>query len=297
MRLLEIVEILWKLHPIHYDVLRAIERYLRRYLYVPKDRIIRATNIKSPKIDKVLEYLLRLKLIEIYEGKYTGYSLTYAGLDALALHDLGLTGKITRVGPKLGVGKEADIHVAYLDNEPRIIKLYRIKPSFKQIRKYRDYALTAKNWYELVIKCAKREFYALRKLYKNNVRVPRPITMNRHIILMEYIDGTELIKARLVEPLPIFEAIVDEIVKMLKVGIVHCDLSEYNILVTVDGDVCLIDFPQWVSLKHPNASEFLKKDLLQIIRYFHRKYHISLKKLIEIASKKLQEAGYKIEVE
>ncbi len=56
-------------------------------------------------------------------------------------------------------------------------------------------------------------------------------------------------------------------------GLVHADLSEYNILVKGKKPY-LIDFGQAVVLKHPNASAFLERDIKNILQYFKKAYRI-----------------------
>ena len=59
--------------------------------------------------------------------------------------------------------------------------------------------------------------------------------------------------------------VLENVKKLYSAGLVHADLSEYNILVTRKGPV-LIDLSQAVSVKHPNAKEFLKKDLTNLLK-------------------------------
>jgi RIO kinase 2 len=40
-----------------------------------------------------------------------------------------------------------------------------------------------------------------------------------------------------------------------QVGLIHCDLNEFNVMVGLDETVTMIDFPQMVSTAHPNAEE------------------------------------------
>jgi len=54
--------------------------------------------------------------------------------------------------------------------------------------------------------------------------------------------------------------------------VIHTDLSEYNILVDGEGEVWIIDWPQYVSTDHPNAMELLERDVGNVVYYFQRKY-------------------------
>ncbi|MEM0010589.1 MAG: RIO1 family regulatory kinase/ATPase, partial [Candidatus Bathyarchaeia archaeon] len=57
-------------------------------------------------------------------------------------------------------------------------------------------------------------------------------------------------------------------------GIIHADLSEYNIIVSHRGPV-IFDWPQWVSRNHPSAHYYLRRDLENLLKFFKRKYDIS----------------------
>ena len=58
----------------------------------------------------------------------------------------------------------------------------------------------------------------------------------------------------------------------LKAGIIHADLSEYNIILKPDIHILIIDWPQYVTKDHPNAEQLLKRDIENIITFFKRKH-------------------------
>ena len=60
------------------------------------------------------------------------------------------------------------------------------------------------------------------------------------------------------------------IVKMASYGLVHCDFNEFNLLVTDESKVIMIDFPQMVSTNHDNAKMYFERDV-ECIRTFFRK--------------------------
>ena len=277
---------------IHYEILKIMEKAMRRFEYVPIQYISKKIRIKPTKLEQIMDYMRKNKLLKKKTTEYVGYALTYRGLDALALRELGMYGAISRVGPKIGLGKEGDIWIAYLDSEPRIIKLFHIsKESFRKIKVHRYYYVPARtfSWFQISYKSAYREFRALVLLHTRGVNVPKPIIRNRHVIVMEYINGRELVKTILSDPLEIFRKIIREIIKTFKAGIIHADLSEYNILVTEDGEIYLIDFPQYIPSTHPDAMKYFEKDIAQIVRYFVRKYHLSIDELERIVKEVMEE--------
>jgi len=70
------------------------------------------------------------------------------------------------------------------------------------------------------------------------------------------------------------EIILEQAAAAWKKGIVHSDLSAYNVLVCEDGDIVIIDWPQAVSQTHPQALELLERDVKNVVDHFHRKYRL-----------------------
>jgi len=122
---------------------------------------------------------------------------------------------------------------------------------------------------------AERE--ALTRLHEAGADVPRLIATRGNVILMEYIgdeDGPApmLRKVRLArdEAAHVFQRVVANLAIFLEVGIVHADLSPYNILYW-DGDITIIDFPQAADLyKNPNAPELFARDVRNLCEFFAR---------------------------
>jgi RIO kinase 2 len=91
---------------------------------------------------------------------------------------------------------------------------------------------------------------------------------------MGMIEGAELGHwKRLARPEKIFREILRNVRKAyLKAGIIHADLSEYNIILKQNKHVLIIDWPQYVEKDHPNATDLLKRDLQNVAQYFERKH-------------------------
>src|SRR5437762_254975 len=62
------------------------------------------------------------------------------------------------------------------------------------------------------------------------------------------------------------------ILRLASQGLIHGDYNEFNILVYQDGRPILIDFPQMVSIDHPNAQEYFERDVECIKTFFARKF-------------------------
>jgi len=57
----------------------------------------------------------------------------------------------------------------------------------------------------------------------------------------------------LANPGKVYSALMHLIVKLCRYGLIHCDFNEFNLMITDEEEVILIDFPQMISTSHPNA--------------------------------------------
>ena len=121
------------------------------------------------------------------------------------------------------------------------------------------------------------EYSALETLHDAGADVPRPFEMRGSTILMEYI-GDESAAAPVLHGLALsphdagrlLRRAMFNVERMLRNGIVHGDLSPYNVLYW-QGRITLIDFPQACDpLGNPNALILLSRDVDRLCRYFAR---------------------------
>jgi RIO kinase 2 len=206
------------------------------------------------------------------------------GLDLLALRNLVSRGVIEELGDKIGVGKEGDVYLALAPGGERVVvKFHRAgRESFKKIRRHRSYALDerATTWLILAKLVGEREFKALVALEREGAKVPPAVAWNRHAVVQKYIEGVELSMVRELSEEDAFRIVRDTVetlrIAYTKVGIVHGDLSEYNILVKTEGEVeaYVIDWPQYVYKDEPNAEDLLRRDVEYLVKFFRRKFRI-----------------------
>lgn len=122
-----------------------------------------------------------------------------------------------------------------------------------------------------------QEYGALERLHAAGASVPRPFARNGQALLMEFVgdeDGPAPLLQNADVPreaaLPLFRRILDEVGIWLTNGLIHADLSPYNILVW-EGQPVVIDFPQAVDPEtNPRARELLTRDVTNVCRYFGR---------------------------
>jgi len=192
---------------------------------------------------------------------------------------------------RLMSGKEADVYVVRCGNEIRCAKVYKeaSKRNFKKAVQYtegrkvrnsrRARAMEKgskfgrkeqeKNWQNA-------EVDALYLLANANIRVPEPFGCFDGVLLMELITDAEgdvaprLGDITMTEEQAIvnFAIIMQDVVRMLCVGVVHGDLSEFNVLLDEYGPV-IIDLPQAVNAAaNNNAQAMLERDVENMVRYF-----------------------------
>jgi len=120
------------------------------------------------------------------------------------------------------------------------------------------------------------EVDALFRLAAAGVRVPQPHICSEGVLLMDLVVDADGHAAPRLNDVVMSEALaleyhamlVGQVVRMLCAGIIHGDLSEYNILVGADGPV-IIDLPQAIDAAgNSNAAEMLERDVINLRSYF-----------------------------
>jgi len=273
--ILQAIRVFKQLQSNDFALLATIERWMRRYEFVPTDRL-QASNKLSPKDTLYsLGRLNKFKLVTQRTGDRVSYKLLPAGSDALALKSLVDNGVLEAFGTPLGVGKEADIYDALAPDGTKVaVKFNRLgRTSFIRARGLRPYSLKH-DWMYISRRAAYREFEALQKLYPT-VSVPRPIALDRHVVVMGLIDGVELTNAKKISGAEdVLNEIIENIKRTYQLGIVHADLSEHNIVIKLDGDALIIDWPQYLLAHQTHAEEMLKRDIQNVLKYFKRKFGV-----------------------
>lgn len=200
-------------------------------------------------------------------------------------------GVISRLGFITARGKEADLYLA----EPGaakvvsgskfvVLKFFRIETS--SFYKMSDYIIgdprfgrMTRSKRSVVLTWCRKEYGNLEIARSAGINAPRPYMFNGSILAMEFIGSGEGVPAPVLKytsvdhPERVLDSVVGQVRKLYASGLVHADLSEYNILIK-GGDPYMIDFGQAVVLRHPNAMAFLRRDIGNILRYFSKRYGI-----------------------
>ncbi|MUV85690.1 serine protein kinase RIO [Natronomonas sp. CBA1123] len=222
-----------------------------------------------------LEFRKRIKNTEQFKVEASVFDDATFG----ALYKLVQDGYIDAFGGPISTGKEANVYTALGPDGEVAVKVYRINASdFRQMRDYLDgdprFEGIGSDKKKVVVAWTKKEYANLMRARKAGVRVPEPLAVERNVLVMEYLGGENDRAKRLNEvhvenPQTAYEVVREYTRRLYRAGLVHGDLSEYNIVVH-DGELCLLDLGQAVTVHHPNAREFLERDCHNVAAFFRR---------------------------
>ena len=196
-----------------------------------------------------------------------------------ALYKLVQDGHIDAFGGPISTGKEAHVFLAEAGGDDVAVKIYRINASdFRQMRRYLEgdprFRNIGSNKKQVVFAWTKKEFANLRRAGAAGVRVPEPIAVERNVLVMAFVgrDGERakrLGEIHIENPQTTYEVLREYARRLYDTGLVHGDLSEYNIVVH-DSQLWIIDLGQAVTIHHPNSREFLERDCRNVANFFAR---------------------------
>jgi len=199
-----------------------------------------------------------------------------------AVYKLVQDGYLTAIGGPVSTGKEANVYEAYGADGPGddvAVKIYRISTSnFRQMEEYlagdpRFEGLGSdKN--KIVQAWVRKEFSNLDRARAAGVRVPDPIAVQRNVLVMEYIGeegdpAPRLEEVHIENPETAYQVLREYMRRLYAAGLVHGDLSEYNVVVW-QGELVVIDVGQAVTVHHPNSEEFLRRDCRNVASFITR---------------------------
>ena len=195
----------------------------------------------------------------------------------------------------ISIGKESNVFSALTEDERRvIIKIYRLETC--DFNRMYDYIKDDPRYFGLKDKKRKVIFAWVQREYRNlmnardaQVNVPIPITFSNNVLVLEFVGKNGNIAPKLKDSIPkskklFFDKTIDNIRKLYKVGLVHADLSAFNILNFEENPV-FIDMSQATVLKHPRAEEYLERDVKNICIFFRK---VGLKVTEKSALKKIK---------
>jgi len=200
-------------------------------------------------------------------------------------------GLVDEVIDQMMSGKEATVYIVRCGSSIRCAKVYKEanQRSFRKSASYQEGRKVKNSRQARAMEKGSRygrkmqeevwqnaEVDALYRLAAAGVRVPQPHLCYEGVLLMDLVVDAEGNAAPRLNDVELSEALaleyhallVNQVVRMLCAGVVHGDLSEYNILVGANGPV-IIDLPQAIDASgNSGAAEMLERDVINLRSYF-----------------------------
>ncbi|GBE18771.1 bifunctional UGMP family protein/serine/threonine protein kinase [archaeon BMS3Abin16] len=226
------------------------------------------------KIDKLKNKIKGLEDLKVSDTVFDRFTL-------LTLYDIVNRGYFEVLYGAVKTGKESNVFLAKDSDGQRLaVKIHRMVTSdFHAMIKYiegdRRFSKIKKSRRSTILTWVEKEFQNMRTAYDAGVNVPRPIYSKKNVVVMEFIGEGDFaaptLKAAKAAGDELFSQVAEDMRILFKAGLVHGDLSEYNIL--LDGDkAVIIDLSQSVPLDHPLAEELLERDVRNVCRHFNKKF-------------------------
>lgn len=222
----------------------------------------------DPTLDASVQWRINHGTITLRER---GYRET-----AEAILDAGLATEVRRL---ISAGKEADVYLCAFNGAPLAVKAYRLYRTSH--RGGRPIKLDTMSW------MAAHEFEMLRQAWKGRASVPTPARRVENLLSMRYLGddlpAPRLHDAHLDAPERFLAAVLEGVERLVRAGVVHADLSAFNILV-YEGQPWFIDLSDamrvdrtgtapWARLTA--ARDEMARGLRALAGYF-RKYGLSI---------------------
>lgn len=210
----------------------------------------------------------------------------------MTLHKFLLSGALKSLDFPVSTGKEANVFRGTTPEGGLVaVKIYRVNTAtFKHVLQYIDgddrFVGVKGDKRALVHAWAQKEFRNLSRMREHGIDVPEPIRVLNNVLITEYIGLPEGAYPKLKDIGRIDPKVAKRFYEKLstdfanitnKAGLVHGDLSEYNILVEgsnlAKATPRIIDVGQAVLKNHPMAGEFVARDARNLATYFKRQRH------------------------
>lgn len=246
---------------------------------------------KTPKRHKVSEKLEhRLKVVEKRDRMLIkDFSSDRAVLEEvfdrstlMVIYEFLNKGVIDEIHGVVKAGKESRVYWGKdRDGNELAIKVYLTtsaefrKGMLKYIEGDPRFKGVKRDTRSLVHAWAQKEFRNLKQAAVAKVRMPKPVAVKKNVLVMEFIGKNGVSAPSMKEQPPknpekTYNTLLSNVGRLYrKAGLVHGDLSEYNIMIW-RGRPLLFDASQTVPLVHPMADFLLRRDLTNLNRYFKR---------------------------
>ena len=180
----------------------------------------------------------------------------------------------------ISIGKESNVFSALKKDGTRVmVKIYRLETcDFNRMYDYiKDdprYLRIKRGKRNIVFTWVQREYRNLLKAREANVNVPTPLAFSNNVLVLEFVGEGGYIAPKLKDGIPknpkdFFGKIISNMRKLHKAGLVHADLSAFNILNWNEKPV-FIDFSQCSTIESSRAKEYLERDVRNVCNFFRK---------------------------
>jgi len=189
-------------------------------------------------------------------------------------------GLATEVVGLISAGKEANVYLATYNGAPLAIKSYRLYRTSH--RGGGPIKIDSMSWR------AAHEYEMMRQAWKGGVRVPAPARRVENRFSMRYLGGEDgparrLKDIQLEDPKGFLDLVLDGVRRLTGAGVVHGDLSAYNVLVH-DGEAWFIDFSEAIRVDRTGGSPWIRlteartalEQGLAALQTYFRRYHLQI---------------------
>jgi len=208
--------------------------------------------------------------------KFRTYHTVFDNFTNRNLFKLMSEGFIDGLESPIAIGKESNVFSAKKGDKRVIVKIYRLETCdfnkmYSYIRVDPRYEHLKRSRREVIFAWAQREYRNLLKSREAGVKVPIAITRKFNILVLEMIgDPAPKLKDAIPKnPKKFLDEIVKNMKKLHKAGLVHADLSQFNILNDNEKPV-LIDFSQTSPIAAPNSEEYIDRDVRNVANFFSK---------------------------
>ena len=228
---------------------------------------------------KIKTKLTRSTKSELFDG-FKGNKTVNEALDkqaVMTIYDMIKSGILSYVNGIVSAGKESVVFWAVGGNDLDIaLKVHLVSTAnFKKRMPYIDgdprFGRIKKGTRNMVNLWARKEFTNMTLCYEKGIPVPEPIQVSKNVIASRFVGSGGMPQKTMHATQISYDDYTDtiSIIKnmYLKAGLVHGDLSEYNIFKD-DSGLIVFDLGSAVDKRHPGALGFLKRDINNITNFF-----------------------------
>ncbi|MEM2098410.1 MAG: serine protein kinase RIO [Candidatus Bathyarchaeia archaeon] len=221
-------------------------------------------------------------LIHDFSSERAAWEEVFDQSTLMVIYNMLNKGVLHELHGVVNAGKEARVYWGKNKEDKELaVKVYLTSSAeaIRGMRKYIEGDPRFKNvkhdTRSIIFTWAQKEFRNLQQASLAKIPVPKPIAVEKNVLVMEFIGKNGIRAPSLREqpmnnPEKVYSQLLDSLEKLYrKAELVHGDLSEYNIMLW-KGKPLLFDLSQAVPTSHPMAQFLLRRDLTNINRFFSK---------------------------